>query len=250
MRTIEKYYLIDYENVHDGGLAGCKDLGGTEHVVIFFTEHAKTIDMNMIAKHGNAELEMEKVPTGKQSADMHIVSYLGYLAGKNGKNCEVIIVSKDKDFDNIIAFWKEKTGIKASRAEQIKKSLETKASANNGAKKTIPKVGYKKKTEPSKQTKKNPEPKTSADSRPKKTTPMVRSDKKERLRTEVLEAVGEEYEAGVANTVSQVVTNYYELYDKKLFALKVQNALKERYSNHQDVYKAIEPVLIKYTGNQ
>lgn len=89
--------------------------------MIFFTPNAKNIDMSDISDHGAAKLEMIKVPAGKQSADMHIGSYLGYLAGKNGKDCKVVIVSKDTDFDNVIKFWNQTTGITATRAEQIKK---------------------------------------------------------------------------------------------------------------------------------
>lgn len=120
MVYIETHYLIDYENVHGDGLSGCQDLGKTDHIVIFFTQNAKNIDMSDISNHGSAELEMIEVPAGKQSADMHIGSYLGYLAGKCGKNCNVVIVSKDTDFDNVIKFWKQKTGITASRTQQIK----------------------------------------------------------------------------------------------------------------------------------
>ena len=86
MIYIETFYLIDYENVHGEGLSGCQDLGNTDHIVIFYTQNAKNIDMSDISNHGSADLVMEEVPAGKQSADMHIGSYLGYLAGKNGKN--------------------------------------------------------------------------------------------------------------------------------------------------------------------
>ena len=45
-----------------------------------------------IANHGDAELDMIEVPAGKQSADIHIGSYLGYLAGINkGKDCRIVI---------------------------------------------------------------------------------------------------------------------------------------------------------------
>lgn len=115
MRIIETYYLVDYENVHCDGLNGCEELGKTDHIFIFFTKNAKSIDMSEISDHGGAELKMIEVPVGKQSADMHIVSFLGYLAGKKGKNCNAVIVSKDTDFDNVVAFWEETTGITASR---------------------------------------------------------------------------------------------------------------------------------------
>ena len=38
---------------------------------------------------------------------MHLVSYLGYLLGVYGKECSYVIISKDKDYDNIVKFWKE-----------------------------------------------------------------------------------------------------------------------------------------------
>lgn len=127
--AFETYYLIDYENVHSDGLTGCGDLGKADHIVIFFTQNAKNIDMSEISDHGEAELRMIEVPVGKQSADMHISSYLGYLAGQGGKECSVVIVSKDMDFDNVIKFWNEKTGVKAFRAQQIRKKTVSKASA-------------------------------------------------------------------------------------------------------------------------
>lgn len=118
---IETYYLIDYENVGGEGLSGCNKLSKTDHIIIFFTKNAKKIDMSEIADHGEAALDMIEIPAGKQSADIHIGSYLGYLAGINiGKQCNIVIISKDTDFDNVIKFWKKKVGIKASRSQQIK----------------------------------------------------------------------------------------------------------------------------------
>ena len=118
---IETYYLIDYENVGSDGLSGCDKLSKSDHIIIFFTKNAKKIDMSEIANHGDAELDMIEVPPGKQSADIHIGAYLGYLAGTNkGKDCSIVIISKDTDFDNVIKFCKTKTRVKSSRAQQIK----------------------------------------------------------------------------------------------------------------------------------
>lgn len=55
----------------------------SEHIYIFFTKNAKKIDISEIAKHGEAELKMIEVPARKQSTDIHIGSYLGYLSGKH-----------------------------------------------------------------------------------------------------------------------------------------------------------------------
>lgn len=119
MIEIETYYLIDYENVHNEGLDGCDNLSEHDHIVIFYTKHAEIKDKEI--DYGKAHLEKENVPAGKQSVDMHIVSYLGYLVGKCKKECNVVIVSKDKHFDNVIKFWTRKTKIKVSKRSQIKK---------------------------------------------------------------------------------------------------------------------------------
>lgn len=166
MITIERYYLIDYENVGAGGLIGSNTLKRGEHVIIFFTPNAKKIDMSSIANLGGADLEMIEVPAGKQSTDIHIGSYIGFLAGiiderKRSmqkypeaqvleREFSVVIVSKDKDYDNVLKFWKDKTGIKVARTEAIRVSrsemtatapakAEEKATAPEPAKEKAPK---------------------------------------------------------------------------------------------------------------
>ena len=196
-------------------MSGCQDLGNTDHIVIFYTQNAKNIDMSDISNHGSADLVMEEVPAGKQSADMHIGSYLGYLAGKNGKNCNVVIVSKDADFDNVIKFWKKKTGIEASRTKQIKK-------------KSIPK------TQTSKQ-----QPVVA-----NKTVTKVNGTKKTKLNQEVMQAIRSAgYDASVANSVAQIATS---LYGDEHMLSEVHNALMDRYTDYLDVYAVVKPVLSKY----
>ena len=215
---IKTFYLIDYENVHGDGLSGCKNLGKTDYIVIFFTQNAKKIDLSDISNHGAAELEIIEVPVGKQSADMHISSYLGYLAGKNGKNCSVVIVSNDTGYDNVIKFWTQKTGIMASRTKQIKKKSEP-----------VPRVSKK-------QTSTTP-----------KTSSKVNGDMKIKLKQEVMQAVRSAgIDASVANTVAQISTG---LYGDESMLSEVRNALRNRYANYLDVYAAAKPVLTRYAGN-
>ena len=118
---IETYYLIDYENVCSAGISGCNKLNKSDHIIIFFTSNAKKLDMSKTANHGEAELKMIEVPSGKQAAHLHIVSYLGYLVGAdNGKYCSIIIISNEMDFDSIIKLWKkERSKVKISRTHQI-----------------------------------------------------------------------------------------------------------------------------------
>ena len=131
--TIDTYYLVDYENVGCNGLSGCKNMTASEHIIIFFTQNARKIDMAEIANHGAAELKMIEIPAGKQSADIHIGSYLGYLAGKS--KCNIVIISNDTDFDNVIKFWKKELSISVARKKKlqgttVKKQTDTKASAS------------------------------------------------------------------------------------------------------------------------
>ena len=89
----------------------------SDHIIIFFTQNARKIDMAEIANHGKAELKMIEIPAGKQSTDIHIGSYLGYLAGKS--KCNIVIISNDTDFDNVIKFWKKELCISVSRKKKL-----------------------------------------------------------------------------------------------------------------------------------
>ncbi len=102
-------------------MEGCSKLTASDHIIIFFTKNAMKINMSDISDHGNAELKMIEISPGKQSVDIHIGSYLGYLMGINGgKDCRIIIISGDMDFDNMLSFWKDKNNANLSRAVNIK----------------------------------------------------------------------------------------------------------------------------------
>ena len=82
MKIIKTYYLIDYENVGSEGFKGCEKLRETDIIHLFYTDNSRKIDLDIINDHGESKLITHKVPTGNQSADMHLGSYLGYLIGK------------------------------------------------------------------------------------------------------------------------------------------------------------------------
>lgn len=115
---METFYLIDFENVHNEGLENIGLLSKNDHVHIFSTENALNIRMDIIFSKG-IDIQGHIVPVRKQSLDMHLVAYLGYLLGINGKQCSYVIVSKDTDYDNIIKFWKEKGYPNISRKKAI-----------------------------------------------------------------------------------------------------------------------------------
>ncbi len=219
MITIERYYLIDYENVGAGGLIGSNTLKRGEHVIIFFTPNAKKIDMSSIANLGGADLEMIEVPAGKQSTDIHIGSYIGFLSGviderKRSmqkypeaqvleREFSVVIVSKDKDYDNVLKFWKDKTGIKVARTEAIKPSRSEKDAVvkaepvkTEAKKSAAPETA--KEQAPKEQTLKEKATKQTASKRKKKTGKVTADDI-----TKQFEKLAQEIEAASKATENQ-----------------------------------------------
>ena len=122
MKIIKTYYLIDYENVGSEGFKGCGKLRETDIIHLFYTDNSRKIDLDIINDHGESKLITHKVPTGNQSADMHLGSYLGYLIGKEcagqDEECKIVVISKDTGFDHI-EFWKAEKNVKISRNEKI-----------------------------------------------------------------------------------------------------------------------------------
>lgn len=133
---METFYLIDFENVHNEGLENIDSLSQTEHVHIFSTENAINIRMDYV--FSKVDIEGHIVPARKQSLDMHLVSYLGYLLSVHGKQCAYVIVSKDTDYDNIIKFWKEEGYPNISRKKKIPgPSVKQKKTVKNVAATTV-----------------------------------------------------------------------------------------------------------------
>lgn len=128
---MKTYYLVDFENVGNEGLIGCESLTSEDWIYLFYTENVKSINLNILDNHGYAKFIRYKVPVRKQSIDMHLVSFLGYLIGTNkGCDSKFVIISKDTDYDNVIKFWQVNDKIAVSRSEKIvsgkKKSNKTK----------------------------------------------------------------------------------------------------------------------------
>ncbi len=261
MNNIETYYLIDYENVNSEGLTGCNKLKDTDHIVIFFTKNAMKIDMSKIADHGDADLKMIEVSAGKQSTDIHIGSYLGYLAakyemekaGENGKKgtdpaWNVVIISADTDFDKVIRFWADKTGIGASRAQKIIKSIsppssrkdtQASAKASSGKAKSSQKAVSQAKGSTGKTSPAIKAPSIS------KSAQKISGGNKTLLNQEVMQAArGAGYDAIVANAVAQISAGAY---GSDHLLLEVHNELKERYTDYRDIYEAVKPVLSKFS---
>lgn len=109
---MNRHYLIDYENVREHGLQGLSDLSESDTVHIFYSQNANTVNLetfSTLMQGGiRASLKPYLVGSGKQSADMQLVSFLGYLIGTEGLKSRYFIISRDSDFQNTPAFWKSR----------------------------------------------------------------------------------------------------------------------------------------------
>ncbi|MDE6780350.1 MAG: hypothetical protein K2J40_02680 [Ruminococcus sp.] len=108
--NITRYYLIDYENVHQTGLNGIENLTENDIVVIFYTENAETLTFSLYEKlvQCKAEIQLCKVQCGgKNALDFQLATFLGYILGNNS-DTECHIISNDKGYEYVISFWKEK----------------------------------------------------------------------------------------------------------------------------------------------
>ena len=104
------HYLVDYENVHENGMKGIRNLKGDCTVHIFYTFNACRIKMDSLIVPDNVMLHFVRVSAGKQQADMHIVSFLGFLIGREKTDDRYVIVSIDRDYDKTVAFWNSRAG--------------------------------------------------------------------------------------------------------------------------------------------
>lgn len=205
------------------GLSGCDNLSETDHIHLFYTENAKRINLDVFESHGEAEFVTHKVPVGKQSADMHLGSFLGYIIGINkGSDCSYVIVSKDTDFDNIIKFWKENAKAKVLRSQTIKQTTVKQAN-------------------PAKQA-------TAAKAASSKETKKVNKADKTKLNQEVQQALSKvRYNNKVINNVAKIVASHF---GKESFLSDVYNSLEEKYTNYLEVYETIKGVISKYAPSE
>ena len=106
---MRRFFLVDYENVSDGGLHGFFDLTGDDTVALFYTQNANkiSIDFFEIAMRSDkaAHIAFIKVNPGNQALDLQLASYLGALMASAEDDCAFYIVSKDKGFQCLIPFW-------------------------------------------------------------------------------------------------------------------------------------------------
>lgn len=212
MSSIETYYLIDFENVHEEGFIGSQQLGHNDHIHLFSTKNAPKISIETLCHLNSVNLISHEIPVGNQSLDMHLISYLGYLIGKKENHCKYVIISNDTDYDNVITFWKEQNITNITRQTKI-------SSIQNNSAKTTPLNSN---------------------------TTVTDSQKRCQLNTEVQRAIKNAgYNGTYINKVASIVV---KCYGEETFANCIHNELRRQYNNYSDLYKSIKPVIEKYSS--
>lgn len=104
------YYLVDFENVKKDGLDGIHKLGKEDKVCIFYSKNADSItfDQHRRLIESKADIEFCKVDVGSKNAlDFQLATQLGYLIANKAAEL-YYIVSKDKGFEILSGYWKNR----------------------------------------------------------------------------------------------------------------------------------------------
>ena len=232
MATRKTFYLIDFENIGEKGLAGAESLTADDYVHLFSTKNAAKISTATLAKFNTCSMKVHEVPAKSQSLDMHLVSFLGFLICAHGQAAGYVIISNDTDYDNIIKFWKAEENITIERRGVLQP--EPKKAA-----KPAPAPKNVRQPEPSGPAPKNvrpPEPAAPAD------------DKGAAMTTSVQKAVrAAGYMQSVTNTVAAIVSSYQGEGD---ILQKVHNELRDTYDNPEylELYDIVKPIITKSAG--
>lgn len=225
---METFYLIDFENVHNDGIANIESMTKEEHVHIFSTQNATNIRQDIFWLNG--DIKSHLVPMRKQSLDMHLVSYLGYLLGVYGEECSYVIISKDKDYDNIVKFWKEEGYPNISRKEKLPGTAST----------------QRQKTQTVSQTKSNVQTVNS-----KISAGMAyefAGDDRSELNLFMqhgLVAIG--YDSNSANRICKFVIAHCN--DERMLN-RIHNDFKNSFNNYSEVYEDVKSILEKFVQSK
>lgn len=107
-------YLIDYENVFEGGLNGIGRLTEDDCICVFYSEKADhmTFGLHRRLNEAKARITFQKVEVGTKNAlDFQLATYLGYIICQDqssGKSGKYFIVTKDNGFSVLSDYWKRK----------------------------------------------------------------------------------------------------------------------------------------------
>lgn len=109
-----KFYLVDYENVHEAGLIGYDKLDGNAIVYIFISKNTKSLNPKFLSNLSTTVKSIEVETNKKNALDFQLIFYAGKLASEN-PGCEINVVSKDQGYDCLHKFVQKYSNTKFNR---------------------------------------------------------------------------------------------------------------------------------------
>ena len=108
--TTPIHFLVDYENVHYGGLRGVDFLNEYDKLTIFYSDKCPNIikrDLDTIKSSGCPLDTCRLLHHGKNALDFYIAVRVGEEIARVGEDkLTIVIVTKDRGFDGIIDYCK------------------------------------------------------------------------------------------------------------------------------------------------
>lgn len=107
--SVKRIFLVDFENVHTGGLRGTKSLSEHDEIVLFYSDNDE--DSIAFICELRDDIRYAKIAKNGQNAlDFQLSSYLGFVIKETVfsdaiANTQFFIVSKDTGFDSVVNFW-------------------------------------------------------------------------------------------------------------------------------------------------
>ena len=126
---MKTYYFVDFENMHENAMIITQEAAPTDEILLFYTSNSPKIELKYL-KDQKAKIDYFEIKSGKQSLDLSLCSYLGYLIKAYGNRSKYIILSGDTGFDNVIDFWKSR-GIAGVTRQKTVEQKKAKTKENN-----------------------------------------------------------------------------------------------------------------------
>lgn len=136
-----KHYLIDYENIQPENFNQLHPKNC--HIWLFIGQKQSTLPVSFMqaqAKFGNSFHIIQTPKTGKNALDFILAAHVGQIV-KDYPQSEIIIVSKDKGFDVLIAYYRLQSNIKSIQRTKNLQCIQITGIQEN-KKKRIPILEY------------------------------------------------------------------------------------------------------------
>ncbi len=126
-----RYYLIDTENVGDRWIDFIGEMKEEDIFIVFYTKnHSKMLEECYLAQRYNTQIRWVECLSGNNALDYQLMGVLSYLIASH-TDVKYSIYSNDKDYQDVIDFWKQRgvdinrVGFDANKKKTKKRNKST-----------------------------------------------------------------------------------------------------------------------------